>query len=497
MSDPGCLRLPLSVYPGMSRFVLDWLGGDQRFLKRGPAADRSEWRRPAPELVAALEGSNRAWGLEVGDQLKAWASGETVTIVAGQQVGFGGGPLYTLAKVATLLKMKRELQALGKRVTAFFWLATEDHDLDEVAQLSVPGDLELIHLRATGARRSRRAVGPMPVPASLITELKTLFPEAGGAWLRPGVNFGDSFAALLGSVIGSELILIDSLLPELRRAGQPLFTKVFQRWEVIQATLQKRSLELEDAGYTPQVGARESGGHTLFFEIDDRGDRNIIETPRAIAPERTSTSALTRPLLQDFVLQPDVFVGGPAEVSYYAQLAPLHELLQIRVPSVALRGHLLLATRRMLRFIDRYGIDPVAIFSSPDAMLEVLEPEAVASVKREAAEGKKELMRRIERIGDLALPSDHALARAINRSIGHIEYHFSKLTERAIKGIVRKDRERYSAARDLVTALRPDGKVQDRVAGWFPFWCRHGRYLIDRMVEEVDPDADTFKVIAI
>lgn len=497
MSDPGCLRLPLRAYPGMSRFVLDWLGGDERFLRRAPAARRSDWRRPSTELLTALEDSNRAWGLSVRDKLDAWATGETVTLVAGQQVGFGGGPLYTLAKAATLLKMKRDLEAKGTRVTAFFWLATEDHDFDEVAQLLVPVNVDLIRLRATRPAKSKRIVGPMPVPDSLIAELKALFPAADAKWLRPGITFRDAFAELIGTVFGSELILVDSLLPELRRAGAPLFSAVFDNWDTVQQKLQGRAAQLQQAGYAPQIAPRETGGYTLFFEIDDRGDRHIVEAPRAIAPEKTSTSALTRPLLQDYVLQPDVFVGGPAEVSYYAQLASLHDLLKIRMPSVTLRGHVLIATERMLGFIDRYRIAPEEIFSSPDEILARREPEAVAAVKREAAEGEKELMRHIERIGELALPADHALARAINRSIGHIEYHFNKLTERAIKGIVRKDRERYSAARDLVAALRPDGKVQDRVVGWFPFWCRYGQYVIDRVVEEVEPDADAFKVIAI
>ena len=68
--------------------------------------------------------------------LRAGRAGETVTLVAGQQVGFAGGPLYTLAKIATLVKMKRELEKQGKPATIFFWLATEDHDFAEVATLN-------------------------------------------------------------------------------------------------------------------------------------------------------------------------------------------------------------------------------------------------------------------------------------------------------------------------------------------------------------------------
>ena len=500
------LRVPLQHYPGMNRFVLDWLGGDQRFLKR-KVHDRRRPSPPSADLVAALRRSNRQWGLFVERDLDAWASGQTVTLIAGQQVGFAGGPFYTLAKIATLLKMKREIEARGTPVTAFFWLATEDHDFDEVAQVSVPvrtierdginRQLDLLWVRATRPVESKVAVGPLPVPDALITELRALYDVKDEPWLREGITFRDSFAELIAKTFPEGLVLVDSLLPELRRAGAPLFATMNERWNEVQDALRSRAHVLQSAGFAPQIEPRENGDYTLFFELDEHGERRIIESPRALDPEKTSTSALTRPLLQDFVLQPDVFVGGPAEVAYYAQIAPLHEMLGVEMPRVALRGHVLVAPRRVLKFIERYGIAPEQIFGSPDALLAEREPEAVETIRREAADGERELLRRIEKIGELSLPADHALARAINKSIGHIEYHFRKLTERAIRGVVRKDKDRYNAARELVATLYPDGHVQDRVVGWFPFWWRDRDHLIERVVAEVEPDSDSFKVVEI
>ena len=498
------LRVPLQHYPGMNRFVLDWLGGDQRFLKR-KVHDRRRPALPPGDLVTALKNSNRRWGLFVDRDLDNWASGQTVTLIAGQQAGFAGGPLYTLAKIATLLKMKREIEARGTPVTAFFWMATEDHDFDEVAQVSVPvrtiereginRQLDLLCVRATRPVESKVAVGPLPVPDALITELRALYDVKDEPWLRDGITFGDSFAELIAKAFPQGLVLVDSLLPELRRAGAPLFAQLSERWSEVQIALRERAATLESAGYTPQVEPREIGDYTLFFELDEQGERRIVESPRALEPEKTSTSALTRPLLQDVVLQPDVFVGGPAEVAYYAQIAPLYEMLGVELPRVALRGHVLVAPKRVLKFIERYEIAPAQIFGSPDELLTEREPEAVDTIRREAAEAERDLLARIERIGQLALPADHALARAINKSIGHIEYHFRKLTERAIRGVVRKDKDRYNAARELVATLYPDRHVQDRIVGWFPFWWRDREHLIERIIDEVEPDSDVFKVV--
>ena len=110
-------------------------------------------------------------------------------------------------------------------------------------------------------------------------------------------------------------------------------------------------------------------------------------------------------------------------------------------------------------------------------------------------ETKRELAEKITRIGEIALPAEHALARAINRSIGHIEYHFDILSERAIRGLVRKDRDRYAAIRELVATFHPDHHVQDRVVAWFAFWVQSGKYFVERVIDEIEPDTASFKIV--
>src|SRR5438477_9455346 len=128
----------------MNPFVLDWLRGDQRFLPREVEDSRPRPSRQGGTPVVherflnGLIESNRRWGLDVADELRRWAAGGTTTLVAGQQVGFAGGPLLTLVKFASLLKLKRQNEARGIGTTVFFWLATEDHDFNEVAQIGLP-----------------------------------------------------------------------------------------------------------------------------------------------------------------------------------------------------------------------------------------------------------------------------------------------------------------------------------------------------------------------
>lgn len=500
-SEPGCYRLPLERYPGMNRFVLDWLAGDERFLAR--RGEKTAAVGPADALADALIESNRRWGIDAAKQVRQWAAGKTTTIIAGQQTGFAGGPLYTMVKLASLLKMKREREAAGSPVTLFFWLATEDHDFNEVATIALPrhdgdgrGDLQWLH--AGRPPESREVVGRSVIPEPLTAELTAALKMDRPSWLRPGITFGDSFAELMASVAGNEVVLVDALLPELRRAGAPLFQSIVSKWNDLQRALATRSDELEKAGYTPQIVPRDAAGYTLLYRLDERGHRDLLQHPAALgSPETISTSAITRPLLQDSVLRPDVFVGGPSEVAYYAQVGPLHSLLGVPMPRVALRGHLLVAPRKVVRYFSRFDIPPEDVFTTPERVVAAHAAEGVIEVRSTAEKAERELLAHIETIRGLAFPADHAVARSINKSIGHIEYHFRKLTERAIRGLVRKDKERFQAARELVSAFFPDRQVQDRVVAWFPYWCEYGAHLLERLVDEVEPDTSSFKIVSL
>jgi bacillithiol synthase len=503
-SEAACLSIPLATY-GLNRFTLDWLSNNPSATQFLPRENAGRTLSPTPRdasLAEALITSNRQWGRDVRDEVLRWSRGETFTVIAGQQVGFAGGPIYTLAKLAGMLKVKRDQEARGIPTTVFFWLATEDHDFAEVATLALPKreakqQLDLTTLRARRAD-SKIAVGALPVPEELTHALIEYLGIPRPYWLREGITFRDSFAELITEAVDGKYILVDALLPELRRAGAPLFDGILANWDGIQRALDVRAAALQSAGYAPQVVPRPGEAHTLLFELDENGRRNLIESPRPLAsPERTSTSALTRPLLQDFVLRPDLFVGGPSEVAYYAQIAPLHELLGVAMPRVALRAHEILAPKRVVRTVTRFDIEPEEIFAGADALLAAREPAGVAEVQTIAEKARRDLAEQITRIGEIALPAEHALARAINRSIGHIEYHFNKLTERAIRGLARKDRERYAAVRELVSTLVPDGSPQDRGTGWFGYWQEYGQHLIECMIDEAEQDEDVCKVVSL
>jgi bacillithiol synthase len=508
----------LADYPGFSRFALDWLSGVPKataLLPRNSPRYGTAAAADHAEVAAALVAANRAWGIDAEADLGRWQRGESAAIIAGQQVGFAGGPLYTFAKIASLIKMKQRNEGAGIPTTLFFWLATEDHDFDEVATVTISRPSEIIELRARSSD-GRGVVGPQPVPEQLIADFVRAVGIERPSWLPPGVTFADSFARLLREVFGSSVVLVDAMTPAVRRAGRGLFRTLIDRWGEVQQQLDQRARKISAAGYAPQVTTRQGEGYTLLYVIEPGGERAAIHKrggqwqvggkpiDRAALdarieehPETISTAALTRPLLQDLVFAPAVFVGGPAEVSYYAQIETLHEMLGIDAPQAALRGHTLVAPKRALRAMQSYGIPPARLFQSADLLVAERESSAVEEIAASAARGREALAREIERIREIAFPADHSLARSVRRSIGHLEYHFGKLVERATKAVARHDRERYEAIRALVATLAPRGVPQDRIVAWYPYWRDAGSDMLTSVIDAIEPDTPTFNIVGI
>lgn len=489
------IRFPLAGYPSISRFALDLSSGtgaaaDLVAPSQGPV--RAGGERAA--LAAGLVRSNAAWGNDVRAQVEAWAGGGARAVIAGQQVGAGGGPLYTLSKVASVVALARRLTREGTPAVPFFWLATEDHDLAEVSTLLLQRDGLLERIAAPPGAASRCPVGPLTLPEEIRAALEQRFGPA--RWLRRGITFGDSFAELLVDAVGSgTIVLVDSLLPELRRAGAPLFERLARRMDEAEDRITSRSREMEAAGYRPPVERGKEGRYSLLYRLDERMERVAILPGEALpAPERISTGVLARPLLQDEVFAPAAFVGGPAEVAYYAQLRPLHDMLEIGTPRVMLRGHVLVAPSKRLRVLEDYDIAVTEMFEPLEQVL-ARRPSAgldALAREREAAEG--ELDRAAARIRELALSADPALERSMSRSTRRMRFHLDRMSERASRAIIRRDGERWAALTRLQQTLAPEGQPQDRVAGWIGWWQTWGTALFESLVEAGEPGQPVVRV---
>src|SRR5437868_256813 len=244
--------LPFTQIPHTTRLFLDFLSGApslQPFFPRGPHF--SEWVKDEAtkiqydsarrqKVAGILERQNKGWGasaqtLENISRLKSGAA----AVVTGQQVGLFGGPLFSLFKALTAVKLSEEAGKAGVDCVPVFWLATQDHDLDEIQSVSLPGvEASLQKLTATPHGVPESPVGTIQLGPEIDEVLKAAEQLLGESevttFLResysPDATYGSAFARLFARLFDSwGVILLDASDPELNAVAEPIYRGAIER----------------------------------------------------------------------------------------------------------------------------------------------------------------------------------------------------------------------------------------------------------------------------
>src|SRR5579862_1327662 len=234
------------------------------------------------KVCEVLREQNKGFGSNaaVARSLDLLADG-AVAVVTGQQVGIFSGPSYTIYKVLTALRLAAELSAAGTPAVPVFWLASEDHDLDEVNHCYWLGPSGEEKLALEGVSGAGRRVGGIHLGDSV----NALVERAGGALAGPGAadvvrvlsecyqpaeTFGSAFGKLLARLFaGWGLILLDPLSPELHRLSAPVYRAALENHAELRRELVARGKALERAGYHAQVKVAD-GSTLLFVSVDGK-----------------------------------------------------------------------------------------------------------------------------------------------------------------------------------------------------------------------------------
>src|SRR6267378_3545583 len=264
--------LPFSRIPHTTRLFLDFLSYSpqiQSFYPRSPSL--AEWAKQETSdrrydavhrqrVSDALERQNRTWNaspktLDNITRLRAGAS----AVVTGQQVGLFGGPLFSILKALTAIKLAEEATAAGVDSVPVFWLATNDHDLAEVNHALLPGPEASLQKLEVSSR------GPEDAPVGTVTfgpeiepvvqsAIELLGPSPIADLLResyrPGETLGTAFARLFTRLFAEwGVILLDPSDPDLHSAAEPVYRAAIERVVELDEALLARGKALEAEGY--------------------------------------------------------------------------------------------------------------------------------------------------------------------------------------------------------------------------------------------------------
>jgi bacillithiol biosynthesis cysteine-adding enzyme BshC len=509
-------------------------GGAQEFFpssfRRGDDRLRAVRRvgRIAPAVLARLEAQNVAFGPSAAraTHLRALADG-AAAVVTGQQVGLFLGPLYTVYKAATAVRAARALaDESGRPVVPVFWLQTEDHDLAEIAHCTLArahGDP--LKLEVPSAAHNHVSIAHVALPESIAECHAVLERELGGLpearvhldrlarHYRAGAGWAEAFAGVLAELFEPEgLLLIDPRDRVFAAEIRALHADALERATALGSLLIARRDALERASYEAVVHIRADSPLAFFHpeavtgpryrlarvgeEFSEIGGsrrhaRHALRDALAGDPLCFSTSALLRPIVQDSLLPTAAYVGGPAEVAYYAQLAPLYAAFGMEMPLVLPRARFRVIEPAAARLLERYALEPAATELSEVALLKQLAARsgeaglAPEALERELATGFEVVL-----AGALAkLPfAPGPLQSAIDKTRRTLETTSKKLSERYASVRAEHDAARVRDVRRLRAMLQPDGVPQERSYGLAYFAARYGeRSFLEGVLAAVEP----------
>ena len=469
------------------------------------AARRS--RRIAPELYAAL--AEQQAGLPESaarrENLAALQEPGTIVAVSGQQVGLFLGPLYTFYKAATAIAWARALEAqTGARCVPLFWLQTEDHDFAEIASCTLATKDGALSL-SLPLQDARCSVAYCPLPPEvegLTAQLEAALAglpfaeEVAALWraaYQPGRTLPAAFAQLIAALFADEgLLVLDPRCAAVAQLSAPIYQAALARSSELDACLLARGQELEAAGLREQVHVRRGSPLVFFhpqgfdgprYRLTAEGDGLRLDggglvTREALVdlarrePLRFSTSALLRPIVQDSLLPTAVYLGGPAELGYLAQCAPLYRLLGVRPAMAAPRARFRLLEPRISALLAELQLTPAEVEAPRAQLLSRL----AAGRAGEKPEG--DLAR--ELLGDLGVRIEAlaaarpALGRAALRTRNSVTRALSRFVGRRARLLSEEDRTLAGRIDRLQATLFPGAVPQERVFALPSFAARFG-----------------------
>src|SRR5262249_8219652 len=366
-------------YDKVARFYPDYGRNAAPLVARAREISAGHYDRDA--VADALERVNRRAGSSAlsFENINVLRRPGSVAVVTGQQAGLFTGPLYTILKALTTIKLASCLRDQGLQAVPVFWVASEDHDFDEVNHCKVvdtDGHIKEIRYEACGHSQDL-PVGHVELCEGIdqkITELLESQPRSEflndierdlRASYKANRGFAEAFSCLLARIFKDYgVVLLDPLDEGLKQIAAPIYVAAIEKSEEIARALTLRSAELVDAGYHAQVHVSddmvpvfimEEGRRVALTRRDDAfyvkgSDRSFRRQELIEMALNCSTcfspNVTLRPVVQDFLLPTAAYIGGPAEIAYFAQIRAVYQALGRPLPCVLPRASLTTAEGR-------------------------------------------------------------------------------------------------------------------------------------------------------
>jgi bacillithiol synthase len=452
--------------------------------------------------------------------LSALKEKNTLAVVTGQQLGIFGGPLYTFYKIITAVKL---CENLNERYDDFnfvpvFWLEGDDHDFEEVKSINIIDEnnnlKKISYEDEVPEEENKGSVGFLRLNADINrffnelseelrdTEFKDDIISKIKSFYSEGRTFKEAFRDLLLWIFESYgLLIFDPQDPEVKQLLKPIFKKEISDFRIHSEKLVNISAVLEDE-YHAQVKVRpinlfyhtDEGRHLIEpvenefrlkrkrkkFTLDELQD--LIEKE----PARFSPNVLLRPVCQDYLLPTAFYIGGPSEISYFAQVTPLYDIYKVEPPIIYPRSSATLIEKNIDSLLEKYDLSLTDIFTDSDQLktrvIEIISPSSLDDIFNETA---NEIELIYDRLKERLFEFDKTIADTSTKYRQKTAHYLDELKGKAIDAQKKKHEVTLRQVDKLSTALFPNSNLQERELNFIYFAYRYGIEFISKIYDEL------------
>lgn len=445
----------------------------------------------------------------------------SVAIVTGQQAGLFGGPLFTLLKAITAIRLA-ERTATEHRVptVAVFWIDAEDHDWDEVRACGVlNADLELARIAlgqlpgaGEGPVASVRLDDSIESAVDLLaatlppTEFTPGLLNTVRAAYRPGVGMVDAFGTWLETWLGPRgLVVFDSSDPAAKPLVSSLFAREIERVSETSRLAAAAGRTLTALGYHAQVEPQEDqaalfhiDGSRSSIRVGDGAGRDAMLQRLKANPAEFSPNVLLRPLVQDTLFPTVCYVAGPNELAYLAQLRGIYEAFGVPMPLMQQRASATLLDSNSMRMLTRHELPLESLRAQDESALNaLLKAQMPAALEHSLDAAGRTLAERMDALAEAVAQVDPTLEAAARSTLGRMQDDLKKLQGKIIQAAKRKDETLRRQFRHAQAQAFPGGQPQEREIGFVYFLNKYGAGLVDRLSDELPLDQGQHWVMTI
>lgn len=466
------------------------------------------------------------------NNIKGLNNTKTLAIVTGQQLGLFGGPLYTLYKVITTIKLSRQLKERYEEYNFIpvFWLEGDDHDFNEIRWIKLINNqnelTEISYSDEIPEDDAKRSVGTLTLTNEINSVLDVIKNTLRETEFTPnllsrlseiyteGKTIKQAFRELLFWLFDEHgLVLFDPQDKEIKKLLVPVLLREIEGFREHTQKLVLTSAKLEEI-YHAQVKIKPVN---LFFSTDDGrysiepvddtfrlrrkrkqfSKEELVDTIKN-EPERFSPNVLLRPICQDYLLPTALYIAGPSEIAYFAQVTPLYELFEIETPIVYPRASATILEKSIQSNLDKFNLELKDIFIKTD----LLKDQIIASVfENNVNELFDESVKQLELIFDelktKLFSIDKTLSDSSDKYRDKVLSSFTELKSKAVQAQKKKHEISLKQIDKISESIYPTENLQEREISFIYFANKYGDSFMKKIVDELLVNCYEHQVIKI